>query len=86
MHPALNVLGGNLEARNKIVWAPFIPGISACWLYRPEHSASGEGAAALLKARTALRPPGLPRRAHCCGFSSRQALRCPRIGIAGGST
>lgn len=29
-----------LEKNNKVNWAPFIQGIEACWLYRPETSGS----------------------------------------------
>jgi hypothetical protein len=41
-HPTFrNIL--ELEKNNKVNWTPFIQGIDACWLYRPETSGSGEG-------------------------------------------
>lgn len=51
-HPELKNAFDGLDKHNpNLVWAPFIPGITAVWLYRPEHSSTGKASSALLKVR-----------------------------------
>jgi hypothetical protein len=48
-HPLLRNSFAGVDKHNKLKWGPFIPNITAVWLYRPEHSGSGQASSALLK-------------------------------------